>query len=111
KSIVSVLTRVADEVSQRKPVVLKMERRFAYRYANEDDGSILGYPTMLSRAFVGTYIGSDEAFLEDVREVWHNIRTAYRDQQDLMLFAEQLSGNLESLVLDLVQKMKEYGNP
>ncbi|KAI3944247.1 hypothetical protein MKW98_016477 [Papaver atlanticum] len=52
---------------------------------------------LLFRSAVGTYIGSYEAFLEDVREVWHNIRTAYGDQQDLMLFAEQLSGNLESL--------------
>ncbi|KAI3988721.1 hypothetical protein MKX01_001493 [Papaver californicum] len=158
KAVVSVLTRVADEVSQRKPVVIKKERRVKTmsdivmkqcRYvlrrtiledeaktfcnllgttslnpnANEDDG-ILGYPAMVSRALdfrtidlrlaVGTYEGSYEAFLEDVREVWHNIRTAYGDRPDLMLLAEQLSGNFESLyekeVLDLVQKIKEHAD-
>ncbi|KAI3844578.1 hypothetical protein MKW92_027535 [Papaver armeniacum] len=159
KAVVSVLTRVADEVSQRKPVVVKKERRVKTmsdivmkqcRYvlrrtvledeaktfcnllgttslnpnANEDDG-ILGYPAMVSRALdfrtidlrlaVGTYGGSYEAFLEDVREVWHNIRTAYGDRPDLMLLAEQLSGNFELLyekeVLDLVQKIKEHADP
>ncbi|KAI3991657.1 hypothetical protein MKX01_038055 [Papaver californicum] len=159
KAVVSVLMRVADEVSQRKPVVVKKERRVKTmsdivmkqcRYilrrtiledeaktfcnllgttslnpnANEDDG-ILGYPAMVSRALdfrtidlrlaVDTYAGSYEAFLEDVREVWYNIRTAYGDRPDLMILAEQLSGNFESLyekeVLDLVQKIKEHADP
>ncbi|XP_010251295.1 PREDICTED: methyl-CpG-binding domain-containing protein 9 [Nelumbo nucifera] len=90
---------------------------------NEDDG-ILGSPAMVSRPLdfrtidlrlaAGAYGGSHEAFVEDVREVWHNIRTAYGDRPDLMQLAETLSQNFESLyeteVLSLVQKFVEIAN-
>ncbi|OVA18545.1 Bromodomain [Macleaya cordata] len=91
---------------------------------NEDEG-ILGSPAMVSRPLdfrtidlrlaVGAYGGSHEAFLEDVREVWHNIHTAYGDRPDLMHLAETLSENFESLyekeVLTFVQKIREHADP
>ncbi|XP_077237756.1 methyl-CpG-binding domain-containing protein 9-like [Tasmannia lanceolata] len=91
---------------------------------NEDEG-ILGSPAMVSRPLdfrtidlrlaVGAYDGSHEVFLEDVREVWHNICTAYGDRSDLMQLAETLSQTFESLykneVLSLVQKFAEHGDP
>ncbi|KAL5723686.1 Methyl-CpG-binding domain-containing protein 9 [Ranunculus cassubicifolius] len=93
-------------------------------YDNDDEG-VLGSPAMVSRPLdfrtidlrlaVGYYNGSHEAFLEDVREVWHNIRTAYVDRPELIQLAESLSQNFESLyeteVLTLVQKCKEHANP
>ncbi|KAF9623039.1 hypothetical protein IFM89_036020 [Coptis chinensis] len=91
---------------------------------NEDEG-FLGSPAMVSRPLdfrtidlrlaVGYYGGSHEAFQEDVREVWHNIRIAYGDRPELMQLAETLSQNFESLyekeVLTLVQKCREQANP
>ncbi|KAK9117096.1 hypothetical protein Sjap_016043 [Stephania japonica] len=88
---------------------------------NEDEG-ILGSPAMVARPLdfrtidlrlaVGAYSGSYEAFLEDVREVWHNIRMAYGDRPDLMELAETLSKNFESLyeneVLSIVQKFRQH---
>ncbi|KAG0486564.1 hypothetical protein HPP92_008659 [Vanilla planifolia] len=84
---------------------------------NEDEG-ILGLPAMVSRPLdfrtvdlrlaFGAYGASHEAFLEDVREVWHNLRIAYRDRPDLVHLAETLSQNFELLykneVLNLIQK-------
>ncbi|XP_038982660.1 methyl-CpG-binding domain-containing protein 9-like isoform X2 [Phoenix dactylifera] len=88
---------------------------------NEDEG-ILGFPAMVSRPLdfraidlrlaVGAYGGSHEAFLEDVREVWHNICTAYGDRPDLMQLAKTLSQKFESLyekeVLNLAQKFLDH---
>ncbi|XVF14120.1 hypothetical protein REPUB_Repub09cG0029900 [Reevesia pubescens] len=88
---------------------------------NDDDG-LLGSPAMVSRPLdfrtidlrlaVGAYGGSHETFLEDVRELWSNICTAFADQPDLVELAETLSQNFESLyekeVLPLVQKLAEY---
>ncbi|MQM01916.1 hypothetical protein Taro_034675 [Colocasia esculenta] len=85
---------------------------------DNDDEGILGFPGMVSRPLdfrmidirlaVGAYGGSHEAFLEDVREVWRNIYTAYGDRPDLMQLAEILSKDFETLyekeVLRLVQK-------
>ncbi|OMO80724.1 hypothetical protein CCACVL1_12795 [Corchorus capsularis] len=89
---------------------------------DNDDEGLLGSPAMVSRPLdfrtidlrlaVGAYGGSHEAFLEDVRELWRNVRTAYSDQPDLVELAESLSQNFESLyeqeVLTLVQKLEEY---
>ncbi|THU58186.1 hypothetical protein C4D60_Mb03t11510 [Musa balbisiana] len=88
---------------------------------NEDEG-VLGFPAMVSRPLdfrtidlrlaVGAYGGSHEAFLEDVREVWHNISTAYGDRPDLMQLVETLSQKFESLyekeVLILVEKIADH---
>ncbi|KAJ4961937.1 hypothetical protein NE237_021847 [Protea cynaroides] len=90
---------------------------------NEDEG-VLGFPAMVSRPLdfrtidlrlaVGAYGGSHEAFLEDVHEVWQNIRTAYGDRPELMQLAETLFQKFESLyekeVLTLVQKCAELAN-
>ncbi|KAF5177826.1 Methyl-cpg-binding domain-containing protein [Thalictrum thalictroides] len=90
-----------------------------------DDVGILGSPAMVSRPLdfrtidlrlaVGYYGGSPEAFLEQVREVWYNIRTAYGDKPELVQLAEALSQNFESLyekeVVALVQKLREHVNP
>ncbi|PKA59305.1 Methyl-CpG-binding domain-containing protein 9 [Apostasia shenzhenica] len=88
---------------------------------NDDDG-ILGLPEMVSRPLdfrtidlrlaVGAYGGMHEAFVEDVREVWHNIRLAYRDQLELVQLVEKLSQNFESLyekeVLLLAEKIADH---
>ncbi|XWS32781.1 hypothetical protein CRYUN_Cryun22dG0019000 [Craigia yunnanensis] len=90
--------------------------------SDNDDEGLLGSPAMVSRPLdfrtidlrlaVGAYGGSHEAFLEDVRELWSNVRTAFTDQPDLVELAESLSQNFESLyeqeVLTLVQKLAEY---
>ncbi|XP_042500318.1 methyl-CpG-binding domain-containing protein 9-like [Macadamia integrifolia] len=90
---------------------------------NEDEG-VLGFPAMVSRPLdfrtidlrlaVGAYGGSHEAFLEDVHEVWQNIRTAYGDRPELMQLAETLFQKFESLyeeeVLTLAQKCAELAN-
>ncbi|XP_020109971.1 methyl-CpG-binding domain-containing protein 9 isoform X3 [Ananas comosus] len=84
---------------------------------NEDEG-ILGFPAMVSRPLdfrtidfrlaAGVYYGLHDVFLEDVREVFHNISTAYGDRPDFMEMLETLSQNFDSLyekeVLYVVQK-------
>ncbi|XP_057983188.1 methyl-CpG-binding domain-containing protein 9 isoform X2 [Malania oleifera] len=89
---------------------------------DNDDEGLLGSPAMVSRPLdfrtidlrlaVGVYGGSQEAFLEDVRELWSNLRTAYGDLPDLVELAETLSQNFEVLyekeVATLVQKLAEY---
>ncbi|XP_065874232.1 methyl-CpG-binding domain-containing protein 9-like isoform X2 [Euphorbia lathyris] len=89
---------------------------------DSDDQGLLGFPAMVSRPLdfktidlrltFGTYQGSHEAFLEDVREVWNHIRTAYADQPNLVDLADTLSQKFETLyeneVITLVQKLKEY---
>uniref|UniRef100_A0A5B6ZUU5 Putative methyl-CpG-binding domain-containing protein 9 n=1 Tax=Davidia involucrata TaxID=16924 RepID=A0A5B6ZUU5_DAVIN len=91
---------------------------------DNDDEGLLGYPAMVSRPLdfrtidlrlaAGAYCGSHEAFLEDVREVWHNIHTAYGDRSDFIDLAETLSQNFEALyekeVLALAQKLLESAN-
>ncbi|CAA6670639.1 unnamed protein product [Spirodela intermedia] len=88
---------------------------------DNDDEGILGFPAMVSRPLdfrtidlrlaVGAYGGSHEVFVEDVREVWHNIYMAYGDRPDLMELAESLSKNFESLyekqVLSLVKNFAD----
>ncbi|XP_052173184.1 methyl-CpG-binding domain-containing protein 9-like [Diospyros lotus] len=83
---------------------------------DNDDEGLIGYPAMVSRPIdfrtidvrlaSGAYGGSHEAFLEDVQEVWKNIRTIYADKYDL---AEALYQKFEDLyekeVLTLVQKL------
>lgn len=90
--------------------------------SDNDDEGLLGFPAMVSRPLdfrtidlrlaFGAYGGSHEAFLEDVREVWHHIRTAYSDQSDLLQLAGKLCQNFEVLyekeVLTLVQKFTDY---
>ncbi|CAI9092896.1 OLC1v1028255C2 [Oldenlandia corymbosa var. corymbosa] len=74
---------------------------------DNDDEGLLGYPAMVSRPLdfrtidlrlaAGAYGGSHEAFIDDVREVWHNIRVAYKEQSDFVDLAETLSEQFEVL--------------
>ncbi|KAF2316133.1 hypothetical protein GH714_041400 [Hevea brasiliensis] len=74
---------------------------------DHDDEGLLGSPAMVSRPLdfrtidlrlaVGAYGGSHESFLEDVRELWNNVHSAFRDQPDLVQLAETLSQNFETL--------------
>ncbi|XP_014510912.1 methyl-CpG-binding domain-containing protein 9 [Vigna radiata var. radiata] len=90
--------------------------------SDNDDEGLLGSPAMVARPIdfrtidlrlaAGAYGGSHEAFLEDVRELWNNVRVAFGDQPDLLELAEKLSQNFESLyneeVVMNVQKLMEY---
>lgn len=86
-----------------------------------DDEGILGTPAMVSRPLdfrtvdlrlaAGAYVGSHEAFHEDVQEVWRNIRMAYKDRPNLLQLAETQLQNFEELykneVLNVVQKFQD----
>ncbi|KAK7316429.1 hypothetical protein VNO77_35457 [Canavalia gladiata] len=90
--------------------------------SDNDDEGLLGSPAMVARPLdfrtidlrlaAGAYGASHEAFLEDVRELWNNVRVAFGDQPDLVELAEKLSQNFESLyneeVVTYVQKFIEY---
>ncbi|KAG7981939.1 hypothetical protein I3843_04G023600 [Carya illinoinensis] len=90
--------------------------------SDNDDEGFIGSPAMVSRPLdfrtidlrlaTEAYGGSQEAFLEDVRELWNNVRTAYGDQPDFVDLAETLSQNFEVLyekeVATVVQKFAEY---
>lgn len=90
--------------------------------SDNDDEGFLGSQAMVSRPLdfrtidlrlaTGAYGGSQEAFLEDVRELWNIVRTAYGDQPELIELAESLSQNFESLyekeVATVVHKFGEY---
>ncbi|TKY50406.1 Methyl-CpG-binding domain-containing protein 9 [Spatholobus suberectus] len=90
--------------------------------SDNDDEGLLGSPAMVARPLdfrtidlrlaAGAYGRSHEAFLEDVRELWNNVRVAFGDQSDLVELAEKLSQNFESLynkeVVTYVQKFVEY---
>ncbi|QHO12795.1 Methyl-CpG-binding domain-containing protein [Arachis hypogaea] len=75
--------------------------------SDNDDEGLLGSPAMVSRPLdfrtidlrlaAGAYGGSHEAFLEDVHELWNNVRVAFGDQPDLVELAEKLSQNFKSL--------------
>ncbi|XP_023531672.1 methyl-CpG-binding domain-containing protein 9-like [Cucurbita pepo subsp. pepo] len=90
--------------------------------SDNDDEGLLGPPAMVSRPLdfrtidlrlaSGSYGGSHEAFLEDVQELWNNLRYAYGDQPDLVELVETLSGNFETLyeneVVPLIEKLQEF---
>ncbi|KAJ9554410.1 hypothetical protein OSB04_018455 [Centaurea solstitialis] len=89
-----------------------------------DDAGVLGYPAMVSRPLdfrtidlrlaAGFYVTSHESFIEDVREVWQNLRIAYRDRPDHIELVDTLSKKFEELyeeeVLNLVSRITESGN-
>ncbi|KAL8224582.1 hypothetical protein R6Q57_020057 [Mikania cordata] len=89
-----------------------------------DDTGILGYPAMVSRPLdfrtidlrltAGFYVTSHESFIEDVQEVWHNLRAAYRDSPDHIELVETLSKKFEELyeeeVLSLVSRITSSCN-
>ncbi|KAK4358232.1 hypothetical protein RND71_023842 [Anisodus tanguticus] len=87
---------------------------------NDDDEGLLGHPAMVSRPLdfrtidlklaAGSYGGSHESFIDDVREVWHNIRTAYCNKSNLLELAgsllQKFEEDYEKEVLPLVQKIE-----
>ncbi|KAF5935060.1 hypothetical protein HYC85_026189 [Camellia sinensis] len=90
---------------------------------NGDEG-LLGYSAMVSRPLdfrtidirlaAGAYGGSHEAFLEDVQEVWNNIRIAYAEQSNMIDLANTLYQKFEELyekeVLTLIQMFSGSAN-
>ncbi|XP_019428002.1 PREDICTED: methyl-CpG-binding domain-containing protein 9-like [Lupinus angustifolius] len=90
--------------------------------SDNDDEGFLGSPAMVARPLdfrtidlrlaAGAYGGSHEAFVEDVRELWNNVRVAFGDEPDLVELAENLSQNFESLyneeVVTYAQKFMDY---
>ncbi|XP_050382693.1 methyl-CpG-binding domain-containing protein 9 isoform X2 [Argentina anserina] len=89
--------------------------------SDNDDEGLLGSPAMVSRPLdfrtidlrlaAGSYGGSHEAFSEDVRQLWSNLRIAYGDQPDLVELVETLSQSFETLyeeVVSLDHKFSEY---
>ncbi|PNY05047.1 methyl-CpG binding domain-containing protein 9-like [Trifolium pratense] len=90
--------------------------------SDNDDEGLLGTPAMVARPLdfrtidlrlaSGAYGGSCEAFLEDVRELWSNVRVAFGDQPDLVELSEKLSQNFEFLynkeVVTYVEKFTDY---
>ncbi|PQP92378.1 methyl-CpG-binding domain-containing protein 9 [Prunus yedoensis var. nudiflora] len=83
------------------------------RLRREESGRLiyLFLMTIDLRLAAGSYGGSHEAFLEDVRELWSNLRIAYGDQPDLVELAETLAQTFETLyekeVITLVHKLAE----
>ncbi|XP_059649014.1 methyl-CpG-binding domain-containing protein 9-like isoform X2 [Cornus florida] len=118
-----IVLRRAAAADEERVFCNLLGRTFLNSSDNDDEG-LLGFPAMVSRPLdfrtidmrlaAGSYGGSHEAFLDDVREVWRNIRTAYGDRSDLIDLAETLSQNFESLyekeVLTLVQKLMDSGD-
>ncbi|XAR51852.1 Histone acetyltransferase [Bertholletia excelsa] len=86
------------------------------------DGGILGSPAMVSRPLdfrtidlrlaVGAYGRFHEAFVDDVRELWTQIRIAHLHRPDLVHLAETLSSIFEDLyekeVVSLYKKLVGY---
>ncbi|XP_057774595.1 methyl-CpG-binding domain-containing protein 9 isoform X2 [Salvia miltiorrhiza] len=117
-----VLRRAA--VSDEDKVFCNLLGRIILNPNDTDDEGLLGYPAMVSRPLdfrtidlrlaAGAYGGSHEAFVDDVREVWRNIHTAYGDRSELIDVAQNLSKKFEDLyekeVLTLLQKMADISN-
>ncbi|KAJ7974555.1 Methyl-CpG-binding domain-containing protein 9 [Quillaja saponaria] len=116
-----IVLRHAAAADDAKDFCNLLGRKLINSTDNDDEG-LLGSPAMVSRPLdfrtidlrlaAGAYGGSHESFVEDVRELWNNIRVAYVDQPDLLELAEKLSKNFESLyekeVVAYVQKFVEY---
>ncbi|XP_049405556.1 methyl-CpG-binding domain-containing protein 9 isoform X2 [Solanum stenotomum] len=72
---------------------------------DNDNEGLLGHPAMVSRPLdfrtidvklaAGSYGGSHESFIDEVREVWHNIRTAYCNKSNLLELAGSLLQKFE----------------
>ncbi|GAB2276541.1 hypothetical protein Dimus_011260 [Dionaea muscipula] len=115
-----IVLRHAISADEDKVFCNLLGRSLMNSFENDDEG-LLGSPAMVSRPLdfrtidfrlaVGAYFGSHEAFLEDVRELWANVRNAHADQPDLVQAAETLSQNFESLyekeILSLLKSLKD----
>ncbi|XP_019452879.1 PREDICTED: methyl-CpG-binding domain-containing protein 9-like [Lupinus angustifolius] len=116
-----VVLRRAAAADDSKVFCNLLGRKLTNSSDNDDEG-LLGSPAMVARPLdfrtidlrlaAGAYGGSHEAFVEDVRELWNNVRVAFGDQPDLVELAENLSQNFEWLYKEEVvaysQKFVEY---
>ncbi|KAK2661816.1 hypothetical protein Ddye_000390 [Dipteronia dyeriana] len=116
-----IVLRHAAAADDEKVFCNLLGRKLMSSTDNDDEG-LLGSPAMVShpldfrtidlRLAVGAYGGLHEAFLEDVQELWNNVRMAFGDQPDFVDLAEKLSENFESLyekeVITIVQKLVGY---
>lgn len=116
-----IVLRRAAALDDSKVFCNLLGRKLTNSSDNDDEG-LLGTPAMVARPLdfrtidlrlaSGAYGGSHEAFLEDVRELWSNVRVAFGDQSDLVELLEKLSQNFESLyneeVVTYVQKFTDY---
>ncbi|XP_021717036.1 methyl-CpG-binding domain-containing protein 9-like [Chenopodium quinoa] len=116
-----ILLRRAASADEDKVFCNLVGRNLTHSSENDDEG-MLGSPEMVPRPLdfrtidlrlaFGAYSGSPEAFLEDVQELYKNIRIAHIEQPELVQLAESLSESFETLyeeeVVALVSKLKEY---
>lgn len=117
-----VLRRIVVEDEEK--VFCNLLGRTLLNHNDNDDEGLLGYPAMVSRPLDfrtidfrlagGAYGGSHEAFLDDVREVWNILRTAYADQSDVVDLVESLSQKFDIMydkeVLSVAKKFTENAN-
>ncbi|XP_021866769.2 methyl-CpG-binding domain-containing protein 9 isoform X2 [Spinacia oleracea] len=116
-----ILLRRAASADEEKMFCNLVGRNLIHSSENDDEG-MLGSPGMLSRPLdfrtidlrlsFGAYKGSHGAFLEDVQELYKNIRIAHMEQPDLVQLVAKLSENFETIyeeeVVSLVDKLREY---
>ncbi|OWM71553.1 hypothetical protein CDL15_Pgr005740 [Punica granatum] len=116
-----IVLRHAAAADDSKVFCNLLGRKLVNSCDNDDEG-LLGSPAMVSRQLdfrtidlrlaAGAYGGFHEAFLDDVHELWDNLRSAFGDQPDLVELADKLSENFESLfaekVIPLVHQLGEY---
>uniref|UniRef100_A0A7N0VDH2 Methyl-CpG-binding domain-containing protein 9 n=2 Tax=Kalanchoe fedtschenkoi TaxID=63787 RepID=A0A7N0VDH2_KALFE len=113
-----ILRRAAAEDDAR--IFCNLLGRKIMKSSDNDDEGLLGSPAMVSRPLdfrtidlrlaVGAYDGSHNSFLEDVRELWNNVRTVFSDQPEVIALADTLFTNFEVMyekeVLTLVERLK-----
>ncbi|PHU02823.1 hypothetical protein BC332_28074 [Capsicum chinense] len=101
-------------------VFCNLSGRTVLSHNDKDNEGLLGHPAMVSRPLdfrtidvklaAGSYGGSHESFIDEVREVLHNIRTAYSNKSDLLELAgsllQKFEEDYEKEVLPLVQKIE-----
>ncbi|KAK4760318.1 hypothetical protein SAY87_005211 [Trapa incisa] len=116
-----VVLRQAAAADDSKVFCNLLGRKLVKCNDNDDEG-LLGSPAMVSRPLdfrtidirlaVGAYGGSYESFLEDVHELWDNLRSAFVDQPDMVELANKLSENFQTLCAEkvdpLVHQLGEY---
>ncbi|CAH1424256.1 unnamed protein product [Lactuca virosa] len=121
-----VVRTVSDVIIKRCRMVLRAvaaedenKAFFGFMKPNEFDDVVtvarrLDFRTIDLRLDAGFYDHSHQSFIEDVREVWENLRITYRNKPKYIDSIETISRKLEELykqeVLTLVSKTMDYGN-
>ncbi|KAJ0815412.1 putative histone acetyltransferase chromatin regulator PHD family [Helianthus annuus] len=129
-----VIRTVSDVIMKRCRMVLRdvaaqdgnkfffslMAESFLKTNESDDDGNLelisrpLDFRTIDLRLDAGSYNGSHESFIEDVREVMQNLRIKYTNKFKYLELIEKISKKLEDRyeqeVLTLVNKTVQYVN-